>query len=146
MADSFFPEGMILPAPQPDGMDAGFWEACGRHELVVQRCTDCGTLRHTPEAICYKCLSFSYDWERVSGKGVVYSHMNVVYVAHPAVEHRVPFNVILVELPDAQGIRMVGNLLDCPYEEIYIGMPVEVAFEDHPEAKITLPMWRRADR
>lgn len=144
MAEYFFPEGMPLPAPQPDGLDAGFWEACKRHELVVQQCSKCGTMRHTPEWVCYKCLSPDYHWQPVSGKGTIYSHMNVVYPAHPALKDRVPFNVVLVELADAQGIRMVGNMIDTPYEEIHIGMPVEVCWEDHPEADITLPFWRRA--
>jgi uncharacterized OB-fold protein len=134
---------MTLPAPQADGLDAPFWGACRRHELVVQRCADCGTFRHPPEAICHQCLSFKAAWERVSGKGRVYSHMNVVYPTHPALADRVPYNVILVELEDAGGVRMIGNLVDCAYGEISIGMPVAVHFEDHPEAEITLPLWTR---
>lgn len=138
------PKGMPLPQPVPDSPDVGFWDACRRHELVVQRCSDCGVLRHTPEFICYECYSYNYDWQPVSGKGTVYSHMNVVHPVHPALHERVPFNVVLVELADAQGIRMIGNVLDCVYEDIHIGMPVEVVFEDHQEEGVTLPLWKRA--
>ena len=145
MAETFFPEGMPLPGPEPDSPDAEFWDACKRHELMVQRCSDCATFRHTPEIICFKCHSFNYHWEKMSGKGVVYSHMNVAHPVHPVLRVRVPFNVILVELPEADGIRMVGNLVDCAYEDIYIGMPVEVYFEDHPGEDITLPLWKRVD-
>src|SRR5688572_9432471 len=120
MGETFFPEGMPLPAPQGDGLDAEFWDACRRHELVVQRCSDCGTYRHPPEAICHKCHSFTSHWEKVTGRATIYSHMNVVYPTHPVLRERVPFNVILVELADAGGIRMVGNLVDCAYEEIQI--------------------------
>ena len=145
MTESFFPGGMPLPQPEPDSPDVEFWEACTRHELVVQRCSDCGTFRHTPELICYNCHSFNYGWDMVSGKGTVYSHMNVVHPVHPAVREKVPFNVVLVELSDAPGIRMVGNVVDCPYEDIYIGMSVEVVFEDHPDEGVTLPFWKRVD-
>ena len=144
MPDPFFPNGMPLPQVEPGTPDAHFWEACARRELVVQRCSDCDTLRHTPELICYNCHSFEYDWKQVSGKGTVYSHMNVVHPVHPATWDRVPFNVVLVELSDVQGIRMVGNVVDCSYEDIYIGMPVEVTFEDHPDEGVTLPLWKRA--
>ena len=140
---SFLPDGMPLPAASPYDFDLPFWEACKRHELVIQRCSKCATLRHTPEIICHVCRSFDYDWQRVSGKGKVFSHMNVVYPAHPALRERVPFNVVVVELEDAPGIRMVGNLIDTPYEEIQTGMPVEVFFEDHPDQDVSLPLWRR---
>ena len=146
MTESFMPAGMPLPQPDPDSPDVGFWEACNHHELVVQRCSDCGVLRHTPELICHECYSFKYDWHKVSGKATVYSHMNVVHPVHPALRDRVPFNVVLVELSDAPGIRMIGNLVDCAYEDIHIGMPVEVVFEDHPNEGVTLPLWKRTDK
>lgn len=145
MPDTFFPKGMPLPGVDPDSPDAYFWEACGRHELVVQRCSDCNTFRHSPEYICFNCHSFEYRWETVSGKGTVYSHMNVVHPIHPAVVDRVPFNVVLVQLDDAPDIRMIGNMVDCEYKDIHIGMAVQVSFEDHPDEGVTLPLWKTVD-
>tara|TARA_B100001167_G_C16577764_1_gene215493 strand:+ start:271 stop:489 length:219 start_codon:yes stop_codon:yes gene_type:complete len=72
--------------------------------------------------------------------------MNVIHPVHPALRDRVPFNVVLVELSDAPGIRMIGNLVDCAYEDIHIGMPVEVMFEDHPNEGVTLPLWKPTDK
>jgi len=145
MTESFMPQGVPLPGAEAGTPDAEFWEACRRHELVVQRCSDCDTFRHTPELICYECYSFNYRWEQVSGRGTVYSHMNVVHPVHPALMQVGPFNVVLVELSDAQGIRMIGNMVDCAYEDIHIGMPVEVVFEDHDNEEVTLPLWKRAE-
>jgi hypothetical protein len=71
--------------------------------------------------------------------------MNVVHPVHPALMQGGPFNVVLVELSDAQGIRMIGNMVDCAYEDIHIGMPVEVVFEDHDNEEVTLPLWKRVD-
>jgi hypothetical protein len=53
--------------------------------------------------------------------------------------------IVLVELPDAGNVRMVGNLLGDPREEIKIGSAVEAAFEDHEEGH-TLIQWQRSDR
>ena len=139
----YMPEGMALPAT--DEVDTKeWWEHCKRHELVVQRCTDCGTFRHTPLPVCHNCQSFNYEWHKVSGRGVVYSYMICHYAATPVLKDRVPYNVILVELPDAGNVRMLGNLIDStPDEEIYIGMPVEVTWEDVTD-DVTLPQWKRA--
>ncbi len=138
---AFFPEGMPLPAP--DHVDGPFWEGCREHKLMIQRCTKCGTLRHSPDVICYKCLSFDYDWKQVSGKGKVWSYINCVYPAHPALKEFGPYNVVLVELDDADGIRMVGNLVNTPFEEIKAGMPVEV-YWDQAADDVVLPLWKRA--
>ncbi len=137
----YLPAGTPLPLPTLD--DAPFWEAARRHELVVQRCAECGTLRHPPAPCCYNCQSFDSDWVKVEGKGVIFSYINVVHPIHPALVNRVPFNVAVVELPGAGGVCMVGNIIDTPFEELHVGMPVEVTFEDI-DSEITLPQWKRA--
>jgi uncharacterized OB-fold protein len=47
---------------------------------------------------------------------------------------------VLVELEE--GVRLTSNVVDCPPDEIAIGMPVEVTFEQINE-EITLPKFRR---
>ena len=54
--------------------------------------------------------------------------------------------MVVVELSNAQGIHLVGNPLDCGYENIHIGMPLEVVFEDHHDEGATPPLWERADK
>jgi uncharacterized OB-fold protein len=50
-----------------------------------------------------------------------------------------------VELPDAGSVRMIGNLLGDPTQEVPIGAPVEAVFEPHDDATppFTLVQWRR---
>ena len=132
-----------MPIPATDEIDTKEWWAfCKRHQLMVQRCTDCGTFRHSPLPVCYNCQSFNYLWHHVSGKGIVYSYIICYYPSHSALRERVTYNVVLVELPDAGNVRMIGNLVDCPSDEIHIGMPVEVAWEDIND-DVTLPQWKR---
>jgi hypothetical protein len=51
---------------------------------------------------------------------------------------------VLVELPDYGNIRMVGNLLGDPHQEVEIGAAVEAVFEPHDDASppFTLVQWR----
>ncbi|MBI2848498.1 MAG: OB-fold domain-containing protein [Chloroflexi bacterium] len=139
----YMPEGMPLPDTK-DAFTKDWWAHCKNHELVVQRCSDCGTFRHPPMPICHNCLSWKYEWHKVSGKGVVYSYTVPHYAAMAILKARVPYNVVLVELADAGNIRMVGNLIDStPHEDIHVGMPVEIAWEDVTD-DLTLPQWKRA--
>ena len=140
---TYLPEGLPVPAPGPDGLGAEFWESARRHELVVQRCNACKAFQWGPEWICNECHSFDLGYEQVSGRGTIYSWERAWYPVHPALKNGVPYIVVLVELPDAGNVRMVGNLLGAPEQEVEIGGEVEVAFEDHAgDEPYTLVQWR----
>ncbi|MBA4181158.1 MAG: DNA-binding protein, partial [Anaerolinea sp.] len=141
--EHYLPPGLPEPAPYPDGLAAEYWEATRRHELLVQRCNACKTWQWGPEFICNACHSDDLSYETVSGKGVIYSWERSWYPVHPALREGVPYIVVLVELPDAGNVRMVGNLLGDPHQEVAIGAPVEAVFEDHDGAEpFTLVHWR----
>jgi uncharacterized OB-fold protein len=65
---------------------------------------------------------------------------------HPALRGQRPYVVVLVELPHAGNIRMIGNLLDAPDGDIPIGATVEAVFEPHDDATppFTLVQWRKS--
>jgi uncharacterized OB-fold protein len=129
------------PLPEITPEMAPFWEAARRHELVVQRCHDCGTPRFPARDLCSRCLSRASDWIPVSGRGRLFSFAVMHQVYHPGFADEVPYAVVVVELEE--GARLVSNLVGCPVSEIRIGMPVEVVFEDlTPE--VTLPKFRPA--
>jgi uncharacterized OB-fold protein len=134
-----------VPAPAPDGLDAPYWRAARRHELVCQRCRACGAFQWGPEWICHRCRSFEVGWQRVAPRGRIFSWERVWHPVHPALREACPYVVLLVELPEAGGVRMVGNLLGDPRAPLAIGEPVEAVFEDHDEADppYTLVQWRR---
>jgi uncharacterized protein len=139
---AYLPTGLPAPAPAVDGLDKEFWEAAQRHELVVQRCNSCNGFQFGPEWICHHCHSFDLGWQRVSGRGRIYSWERVWHPVHPALKDACPYMVVLVELPDADNVRMVGNLLGNAEDPVEIGSEVEAVFEDHPEG-YTLVQWRR---
>ena len=134
--ESYLPAGLPTPRSARDGLDKEFWEAAQRHEVVVQRCRDCLTFQFGPEWICHHCRSADLGWHKVSGRGRVYSWQRVWHPVHPALKSACPYVIVLVELPDAGNVRMVGNLLGDPREEIKIGSAVEAVFEDHRKATL----------
>ena len=142
----YLPEGLPQPAPYPEGLGHEYWEATRAHTLVVQRCNSCGTWQWGPEFICHNCHSDDLGYEQVETTGIIYSWERAWYPVHPALRDGVPYNVVLVELPQAGSIRMVGNLLGDPEQEIVIGARVEAVFEDHGDADppYTLVHWRTA--
>jgi uncharacterized OB-fold protein len=123
--------------------DAPFWEAALRHELLLQRCLDCGTFYEPPVEGCWSCHKPvpRIEWARVSGRGVVHT-FNVYHRAyHPWFADRVPYNTAIIELEEGPLLR--SQIVGCRNDEIKIGMPVEVVFEDIDE-RVSLPTFRPA--
>jgi uncharacterized protein len=141
----YLPTGLPIPVPAPDGLDAPYWDGLRREELLVQRCNACGRLQYEPEWICRGCHSFDLDWTPVEGRGCVFSWIRPVHPTMSALRDHGPYVAVVVELASADGIRMLGNLLGDPQQEVRIGDPVEVAFEHHDDASspYTLAHWRR---
>ncbi len=132
---------MKRPLPRIDEESKGFWEACRRHELYVQRCRACGTQRYYPRALCPGCLSSETEWVRASGRGTVYSFTVMHQNQAPGFRERVPYVLAYVELEE--GVRLLTNVVDCDPGTVRIGMAVEVVFEDvAPE--VTLVTFRPA--
>ena len=143
---AYLPAGLPRPTPEPDGLSAPYWEGTRRGELLIQRCRACRGWQWGPEWICHACLSFDVGWERVDGRGLIYSWERAWHPVHPALANAGPYIVALVELPHAGGIRMIGNLLGDPRQDVRIGAPVTAHFEPHDDAQppYTLVHWRPA--
>ena len=140
----YLPAGLPAPVPEADGLDAPYWEGTRRGELWIQRCRACAGWQWGPEWICHRCLSFDVGWEPVAGRGRIYSWERVWHPVHPALKGQPPYLVVLVELPHADNVRMIGNLLGDPHQDVRIGADVEAVFEPHDEgrAPYTLVHWR----
>jgi len=141
--ESYLPAGLPAPVPGGDGLEAPYWEGTRRHELWIQRCNACQGWQWGPEWICNACHSFDIGWQQVEPRGRIYSWERSWYPVHPALREKLPYLVVLVELPHAGNTRMVGNLLGDPEQEVVIGSEVEAVFEDHPgDRPFTLVQWR----
>ncbi len=134
-------KAVSIPLPLIDLDNQGYWEATQKHELRVQKCNSCGTLRFPPRPICHVCNSFDSEWILCSGKGTIHSYVVVPRPAHPAFRDKVPYGVVLVDLEE--GVRLISNVVDVPSDQLSIGMPVEVVFDDVAE-DVTLPRFKRS--
>ncbi|MEV5531668.1 bifunctional MaoC family dehydratase N-terminal/OB-fold nucleic acid binding domain-containing protein [Streptomyces prunicolor] len=140
------------PRPVVNRDNAGFWEGVARHQLLIQRCTDCGTLRHPWLPGCNACGGLDWDTVEASGEGTVYSYVVMHHPSFPAFDP--PYAVGLIEL--AEGVRIVSNVVGVPYDKVRIGLPVRLEFQryDDPQrdddvdgGPLVLPVFRvREDR
>ena len=129
------------PIPQLDEESRPWWEALKRHELYLQKCRDCGALRYYPRALCPECLSARTEWMRSRGIGKVYTFTITYQNAAPGFREALPYVLAYVELDE--GLKLLTNIVDCRPEEVRIGMPVAMVFDDvTPE--VTLAKFRPA--
>ncbi|MFD7503828.1 bifunctional MaoC family dehydratase N-terminal/OB-fold nucleic acid binding domain-containing protein [Streptomyces sp. NPDC059850] len=127
------------PRPVINRDNAGFWEGVAAHQLLIQRCTGCGTLRFPWLPGCGGCGSPEWDTVAASGAGTVFSYVVMHHPPFPAFDP--PYAVGLIEL--AEGVRIVSNITGVPYEEVRIGMPVELEFL-RADDELELPVFRGA--
>ena len=112
----------------------------------MQRCRACRGWQWGPEWICHRCHSFDSSWAQVeAARPHLQLGARLASGAPGAARTPAPTSSVLVELPDAGGVRMVGNLLGDPLQAVEIGAPVEAVFEPHDDATppFTLVQWRR---
>ncbi len=131
------------PIPEVSPALAPYFAAARAGRLVVQRCTGCGALRFPPRELCSACLATEAAWQEVSGRGEIFSYYVMHQIYHPGFAAEVPYAVVVVKLEE--GPKLTSNVVDCPLDEIAIGMPVEVVFEELSPA-VTLPKVRRRAR
>ena len=121
--------------PEADGLSVPYWSGLREDRLPVQHCAQCGTWQFGPEWLCHRCHAFDPPWEDVAPRGTIYSWERVWHPSHPALEGHGPYLVALVELAHAGNIRMVGNLLGDPLQDVVIGTAVAGVFEHHVDAE-----------
>ena len=115
------------PLPVRDPESAPYWDSLKEHRMRLQRC-DRGHFRFPVNPVCPECLSTGFTWEPVSGNGTVYSFIVVHQVYDPSFKGDVPYNVAVVELKE--GPRLLTNVVGIANDQISIGMPVRVIYED----------------
>jgi uncharacterized OB-fold protein len=146
MGDAYLPPGLPIPVPERNGLSAPFWQGLREEKLKVQRNPLTGVHQWPAQWIAHDTRTFDLEWVEVEPKGVIYSWTRVWHPVHPALKDACPYVVAVVELPHASGVRMLGNLLGDPREEVVIGARVGAVFEHHNDAEppFSLLQWRRA--
>lgn len=120
-----------------------FWDAAAQQKLIIQRCNECRAWVWTPRPSCNECGSEKVEWKPMSGNGEVYSFTVIRQVvgraASKAFEPDIPYVIAWVDLDE--GPRLISNIIDCPVENVKLGMKVSVQFEKASE-KVWLPKFK----
>lgn len=122
------------PIPSPSPGTRWFWDACEDERFLLQRCGDCSELRFYPAPVCPCCSSDEWTTEAVEGTGVIESLTVVHHATSEFFEDDTPYPIALVQLDE--GVRVMGNLVDCEPSTVDIGDRVELVWERRPDGTI----------
>lgn len=114
-----------------------FWQSVNERALELPYCTACKTFFFYPRPFCPACWSDAVEFRRAKGTGTIWTY-TIVRFAHgsPSIWHeRVPYALALVTLDE--GVRIMGNVIDCDVETVRSGMPVRLTY--HEVGGKTLP-------
>jgi uncharacterized OB-fold protein len=117
----------FLPEDVPD-WHMPFWESLRRHEARVQRCLRCGAYRYHPKEICNRCQALDAEWAVITGRGEVYTYTVIRRVPTPAYQAHAPY--VIAHVTMEEGFRMIGTLRNIEPQEVRIGMPVRISYDD----------------
>jgi uncharacterized OB-fold protein len=127
------------PTPEWTPESRPYWEGLSRHVLMLQRCADCGRVRHYPRPMCDACHSLATGWIEASGEATVHSWTVAHHPFHPAFRQELPYVLVTADLPE--GARLLAQLRGAGAESLRPGLPLRVDYEDNGEG-LTLPVLR----
>ena len=124
----------VLPVVTPE--NEHFWKGGMAGELRFLRCRDCSSYVHPPAPVCGDCLGRELEVAAVSGRAQLLTYTVNHQPWLPGFDP--PYVIAIVEIDEQPGLRLTTNLVNCTPEEIRIGMPVRVVFEQHDDLAIPL--------
>ena len=135
--------GYNKPVPVPQVESDVYWQGAKNHELWLRNCNDCGNAYFYPRDISPCCFSRNTGWRQASGNATLFTYAIVHRAPHMGFVGDVPFVTAMVELEEGP-IMPTNIVIDDPTpENLHIGMPLEVVFEDITE-DISLPKFKPA--
>ncbi|GAB7144992.1 thiolase C-terminal domain-containing protein [Mycobacterium riyadhense] len=115
-----------------------FWTSGADGKLRFQECQACEALIHPPAPVCRYCRSREIGVRAVSGKATL---------AGFTVNHRfslpgmpAPYVIAQVAIVEDPRVRLTTNIVDSDPEQLQLGQPMEVVFEQI--ADVWLPLFR----
>jgi uncharacterized OB-fold protein len=123
-----------LPRLWPD--TEFFWTSGGDGRLRFLHCTACGRINHPPSPVCRYCRASALEAKPVSGDATVWSF---TVVHQPFIDWlETPYVVGIVALAEDETVHLTTRLVDCRPDDVAIGMPVRVRFEEHGAVHLPL--------
>lgn len=133
-----------FPAVARDSGSAAFFDAAARGELLVQRCSTCGTVLPPEARTCLSCGGVELEPAVVSGLGRLVTWVVVTQAPVPVLAGAVPYVTAVVELDE--GPWLMVRLIDADPAGLAVDDRVRVDFVRSGTAEHTgemLPVFRR---
>jgi uncharacterized OB-fold protein len=124
-----------FPGVRLDHLNKQYYRGLLRRELLAGRCRACGRW-HTPlRPICPSCWSPEVSPAPVSGRGTVH----LLTFLHqgptaPGVDYTGGFPLAAIELAEQPGLRVQATVIDCPRDQLRVGLEVELTWVDRDGA------------
>ncbi len=119
-----------VPTPNSYTNTQPFWDGTKQGRLLLQRCNATGNLQWPPRPLSIYTGRKDLSWVEVSGDATLYS-WTVTRSAWPGHEGRVPYVCAYVKLDE--GVRMLANLIHCDPDQLKIGMPLRLVWDELDE-------------
>jgi uncharacterized OB-fold protein len=122
--------------PLLDMQNTAFWTGGEKGNLLINCCGDCGYFVHPPTSFCPQCEGRSVAPKPVSGR----ARVETFTVNHkqwvPGL--KAPYVLALVTIEEQDDVRLATNIVNCPPDKVYFGMPVKVLFEQNEDIWVPL--------
>jgi uncharacterized protein len=129
------PGPLMRLLPRLDDDVAFYWTAGADGSLKLLRCHACGYFIHPPGPVCPRCLSRDLGPEQVSGRG----HLESFTVNHQQwIPGSEPYIIAWVSIEEQPELRLTTNLVGVEPEDVEIGIPVQVVFEENDDVFLPL--------
>ena len=118
----------VRPVPKPNVYvdTTAFWNGVREGKLVLQYCPETKQFQHYPRPVSIYTGKKNIEWREVKGTGTIYA-CTAIRIPGPGLEGRLPLCVATVELDE--GVRFIGNVLNCTPEQVKIGARVKLAWD-----------------
>jgi uncharacterized OB-fold protein len=121
--------GVVKQIPIKEGLWTVPSSLDDKPQLIGSRCPRCGEVFFPKKAygICNHCQSKNLEEVKLSRKGKIYSFTIVMQKPPEYYKGPVPYAEGFVELPE--GVRVETLFTDCKFDDLRIGMDVEMVVE-----------------
>jgi uncharacterized OB-fold protein len=124
-----------LPRLWPD--TEFYWTSGADGRWRFLHCTSCRRIIHPPVPFCPRCGSDQTEVRALAGTATVWS-FSVVH-QHFVDWIEVPYILAIVAPTEDPEVHVTTRLVRCQPDEVAIGMPVQVTFEDY--GQVFLPVF-----
>ena len=122
--------------PELEKHTESFWKGGQDGQLLINQCQECQHYIHPPVPMCASCHSRNVVPTPVSGNAIVASYTINHMPWLPNLP--VPYIFAVVELVEQQGLHLSTEIINAAPDEVTIGMPVTVTFEQQEDVFLPL--------